>query len=143
MAKTNEREMEKLALTMPNWNDYVVEEYRKDPEWMKYRVNSELEEYAKTGDIQYLLSTLKNVAIARGWVELARATGLSRPTLYETLNGKRQPRIDTLTKILNALGFKMLFVAVDNTSKNDTPVTTKPKAKAKAKQKTEKQLQQA
>jgi transcriptional regulator with XRE-family HTH domain len=57
---------------------------------------------------------------AKSWVWLAKETGLTRPTLYETLNGTTRPRIDTLTKILGALGFKMLFVAVDNTKTQET-----------------------
>ena len=153
MPKTNKVEtkhIEERTVGMLSWDDYVVDEYRKDPEWAKYRVGSELEEYARTGDIQYLLSTLKDVATAKGWVSLAKETGLSRPTLYDTLNGKRQPRIDTLTKILNALGFRMLFVA---TGRDETPpkrsksVSTSKNARrkpasSKAK-KQEKQLQRA
>lgn len=154
MPKTNETETKRLeerAMNMLSWDDYVVGEYRKDPEWAKYRVSSELEEYTKTGDIQYLLSTLRDVAAARGWVSLAKETGLSRPTLYETLNGRRQPRVDTLTKILNALGFRMLFVAVDHDDmppKNTKSVpavksTQRKRAVKTSKSKQEKQLQRA
>lgn len=150
MDKAGTRHIEERAVNMLSWDDYVIDEYRKDPEWAKYRVGSELEEYARTGDIQYLLSTLKDVATAKGWVSLAKETGLSRPTLYDTLNGKRQPRIDTLTKILNALGFRMLFVA---TGRDEAPPKSlknaptqkrarRTQASSKAK-KQEKQLQRA
>lgn len=109
--------LETLAEAMPKWDDFVVEEYRNNPEWAKYRVASELEEYAQTGEIKYLLSTLKDVAKAKGWSSLAKEAELSRSSLYETLNGSSRPRIDTLAKILQALGFRMSFVAVDNTEK--------------------------
>ena len=114
------KRLEALALTMPKWDDFVVDEFRKDPEWAKYRIAGELEEYAITGEITYLLATLKHAAIAKGWVQLAKETGLGRTTLFDTLNGKNRPRIDTLTKILAALGFKMLFVAVDNAQPQPT-----------------------
>ena len=112
--------LEALALTMPKWDDFVVDEFRKNPEWAKYRIASELEEYVATGEITCLLATLKHAAVAKGWVQLAKETGLGRTTLFDTLNGKNRPRIDTMTKILAALGFKMLFVAVDNTKSQMT-----------------------
>jgi probable addiction module antidote protein len=126
--------LEAFALTMPTLDEYTVDEFRKDPAWAKHRIASELEEYSHTGEIQYLLPTLKNAAVAKGWVWLAQETGLSRPTLYGALNGTRRPRMDTLMKILGALGFKMLFVAVDNTQPPQLPVnrraTTKKAQKA-------------
>lgn len=126
------KRLKALALTMPKWNDFIVDEYQQNPEWAKHRVASELDEYAKTGEIKYLLATLKDVATARGWVQLAKETGLGRTTLYETLSGKNRPRIDTLAKILGALGFRMLFVAVDNTQPQKTrPASSKRKMTAR------------
>lgn len=134
-------ELEKLALQLPECRDVFIKEFQKDPDFAKECIRGELEEYAQTGDIRYLLSTLKDVATAKGWVWLAKETGLSRPTLYETLNGKSLPRIDTLVKILNALGFRMHFVASDapitesaptvrrQTRKTSTTRTKKPERK--------------
>lgn len=136
----NAQEIERLgelALQLPESKDLFIEEFKKDPEFARDVIESELEKYTETGEIKYLLSTLKDVAAAKGWASLAKETGLSRPTLYETLNGKRHPRIDTLTKILSALGFRMMFVAVDNT-KSTVKTTRKRTAKTK---KQEKQLQ--
>jgi probable addiction module antidote protein len=104
--------LETLARTMPKWDDFVVEEFKKDPKFMQGAVEDELQEYAQTGDMRYLLSTLRDVAAAKGWVWLAKETGLSRPTLYEALHGRSKPKFETITKILGALGFKILFVAV-------------------------------
>ncbi|GHT02286.1 hypothetical protein AGMMS50276_32110 [Synergistales bacterium] len=127
--KTHEEKLEALTLAMPKWDDFVVEEFKEDPEYAHFAIDSELKRYAETGDITFLLSTLKTAARAKGWVWLAKETGLSRPTLYETLNGTTRPRIDTLTKILRALGFKMLFVADDNIKPQSEPKTP-PKRKA-------------
>ncbi|MCL2009821.1 MAG: putative addiction module antidote protein [Synergistaceae bacterium] len=103
-----------LARNMPMWDDFIIEEFKKDPEFMRGAVEDELQEYAQSGDIRYLLSTLRDVAATKGWVWLANETGLSRPTLYEALHGRSKPKFETVTKILGALGFKMFFVAVDN-----------------------------
>ena len=143
----NTGRLEALAHTMPTWDDFVIEEFKKNPEFIKGALEDELQEYVQTGDIRYLLSTLRDVAAAKGWVWLAKETGLSRPTIYEALYGRSKPKFETITKILGALGFKMLFVAVDNTknAKAGTP-TRAPKSLAKRKpseQKTKKALQPA
>lgn len=139
--ETATENLEKRAAKMLSWDDFVVEEYKKDPEWARHRVNSELDEYAKSGEIKYLLSTLKDVATAKGWMSLAQETGLSRQTLYQTLNGQRCPRVDTLIKILQALGFRMLFVPVDH--RKTTAKATGKRASARKTKKQEKPLQHA
>ena len=139
MQNMNEAEIERLekkAMKMPSWNDFVVDAYRKNPELAKLRVGNELEEYAQTGEIKYLLATLKDVASAKGWTELAKETGLSRQTLYKTLNGQRFPRVDTLAKILHALDFRMSFIAVEKSkgvtkSSQKRAATGKPRKPAK------------
>lgn len=144
MQNMNEAEIERLeekAMKMPSWSDYVVDEYRKDPELAKLRVSNELEEYAQTGEIKYLLATLKDVASAKGWTELAKETGLSRQTLYKTLNGQRFPRVDTLAKILYALDFRMSFIAVEK-NRGATKPPQKRGSAAKAR-KPAKRLQRA
>ncbi len=135
------KRLETLASQLPKVDDIFIKEFKRDPNFAKECIDSELEEYSQTGEIKYLLSTLKDVAAAKGWVWLAKETGLSRPTLYETLNGKSFPRIDTLAKILNALGFRMLFVTCDNTK---IVKKTAPKRSTAARtKKQDKQLQHA
>lgn len=128
---TKEEKLKALALSMPKWKEFVIEEYRKDPEFARLSIADELEEYAETGEIKYLLSTLKDVAAAKGMVNLSKETGLNRTTLYDVFKGSN-PRVGTLNKILQALGFRMLFVAVDNTEKT-TKTTRKKIATTKTK----------
>ncbi len=139
-AITKEEKMKVLARTMPKWDDLIVDEFSKDPEFARLAVADELEEYAETGEIQYLLATLKQVAAAKGVVNLAKETGLGRATLYEVFNGSN-PRVSTLSKILKALGFRMLFVAVDNGKAPTAP--TRKKATIAQTKKQEKHLQHA
>ena len=105
--KTDEKALEALALSMPSWDDFIIEQYRKDPELAQMCVISEFKEFLNTGEICYLLSTLYEVAEARGWSNLAKETGLSRPTLYAVLSGDTDPKISTLMKILKAFGVKL------------------------------------
>ena len=39
--RTIEKKLESLDLSMPNWKDFIVEQYRKDPEYGQRRVISE------------------------------------------------------------------------------------------------------
>ena len=141
LTPTDIQQLEALARTMPSFDDFIVEEYRKDPEMAKLRIADELEEYAQTGEMKYLLTTLKDVAAAKGWVQLAKEANMSRTTLYDTLNGRKRPRLDTLEKILRVLGFRMLFVAIDNTKA--TTKTPRKRTTAARTKKQEKQLQHA
>jgi probable addiction module antidote protein len=105
-----------LALTMPRHEDYMIEKYRKDPDYARLRVQDEFQEYTETNDIRYLLSTLRKFAEAKGWSALSRETGLSRSVLYAALSGETDPKIGTVMKILKALGVQVIsnIVAFDS-----------------------------
>jgi probable addiction module antidote protein len=112
MMKDHDAINEKLrafAEKLPDWEDTEVQMFKEDEAFLERSIQHELEEYEKTGDIRYLLLTLKQAAKAKGWVALSQATGLSRPALYNALSGKSSPKVDTLTKILQVLGFRMYF----------------------------------
>ena len=114
--KTNEDKLEALALSMPDWDETVIQQYREDPELGQLRIASEFKEYLHTGEMNYLLSTLYKVAEAKGWSKLARETGISRPTLYAVLSGAADPRVSTLMKILGALGVRVYTDIAPNES---------------------------
>ena len=83
----------------------LINKFKNDKEFAKMYLDSEIEEYNKTGNIYFVLDALKLMATAYGWTRLERETGLKRATLYNTLNNKSEPKISTFQKILNALGF--------------------------------------
>jgi probable addiction module antidote protein len=60
----------------------------------------------------FLLS-LKAIVEARGFKKFAEDTGLSRESLYRTLSADGNPKLDTLFKMLNALGFKLTVQLID------------------------------
>lgn len=67
-----------------------------------------LEECLRDGDTELFTAALKHVAEARGGMAiLSKATRLNRETLYRTLSQSGNPRLDTLTKVLSALGLRI------------------------------------
>lgn len=67
-----------------------------------------LEECLKDGDMELFTAALRHVAEARGGVaSLSKATRLNREALYRSLSEKGNPRLDTLTKVLAALGLRI------------------------------------
>ncbi len=68
-----------------------------------------LEEILADGDMEMFTAALKDVADARvgGMTALSRETHLNREQLYKTLSKKGNPRLETLTKVLHAVGLRI------------------------------------
>jgi len=74
-----------------------------------------LNSVAEDGDIKFLLKAIRNVAAAQGGVgALAKATKMSRTTLYKTLSPTGNPEISTLDAILAVYGIRIGFFAINN-----------------------------
>ena len=57
-----------------------------------------------------LLLALRDVAEAHGGLRnLAKRTGLNREHLFKILSKNGNPRLDSLTQLTNALGFRLAF----------------------------------
>mgnify|MGYP002779874576 CR=1 FL=1 len=54
-----------------------------------------------------LASALGDVARARGMSDIAKAAGLSRESLYKALRPEADPRFDTISRVMTALGVKL------------------------------------
>ena len=71
----------------------------------------------ETGHREAFLSALRDVAAAQGGISrLARRTKLHRQTLHRMLSKTGNPEIDSLERVLAAMGLR-LFVGVDRSSK--------------------------
>lgn len=57
-------------------------------------------------DAAYLAAALGTIARARGMMQLARDTGISRDGLYKALSKDGNPTFDTVLKVMHALGLK-------------------------------------
>ena len=59
---------------------------------------------------QMFLKALRNVAEAYGMSKVAEEAGRARESLYRTLSEEGNPRLDTLTSILEVLGLRIAVV---------------------------------
>ena len=66
-----------------------------------------LSQVLEDGDNAELIRALGNIAKAKGMATVARESGLGRESLYKALSEGSQPRFDTISKVINALGLKM------------------------------------
>ena len=68
-----------------------------------------LEEILADGDLDLFKEALKDIAAARvgNMTMLAKKTHLAREALYTSLSRKGNPRLDTLTKVLDAAGLRL------------------------------------
>lgn len=83
-------------------------EYLTDEESIAAFLNAS----AEMGDPAVLLNALGTVARARSMTKLAEDSGLGRESLYKALKPGAQPRYETVMKVVEALGVKMVFAAL-------------------------------
>lgn len=84
---------------------YDVAEYLRTPEEMAAYLEACIEEV--NGDAAFVAKALGNIARAKGMTEIARETGLSRESLYRALSGERVPSLETVLKVISAVGLKI------------------------------------
>ena len=86
-----------------------VSEYLDTEESIASYLSSIIEE----GDPRLLLAAISDVAKARGMAKIASDSGLGRESLYKTLKPESKPRFETILKVLNSLGVKIQFNAIN------------------------------
>ena len=59
------------------------------------------------GDPALVITALGDIARARGMMQLARETGLTREGLYKALSPEGNPSFATVVKVCKALGLKL------------------------------------
>ena len=84
---------------------YDVAEHLRTPEEMAAYLEASMEE--ADGDAAFIARALGDIARARGMAQVARDAGLSRESLYKALSGDRVPSLDTVLRIVHALGLKL------------------------------------
>jgi len=63
------------------------------------------------GDTALITHALGVVARSKGMAKIAKKTGLGRESLYKALSKNGNPRLDTLLKVVHALGLKLKVAA--------------------------------
>lgn len=66
-----------------------------------------LTEALETEDSSFIASALGTVARAKGMSGVARKAGLSRENLYRSLDGQTKPELDTVIRVLGAVGLTL------------------------------------
>jgi probable addiction module antidote protein len=85
-----------------------------------------LKEALAAGDIAAFKLVLRNVVEAQGGMAaLAEETDLSRETLYRTLSERGNPTLETLSRILGALGLRVA-VQVEKAAQASQPAQRLP-----------------
>lgn len=84
---------------------YDVADHLQSPSEMAAYLEACIEE--ANGDAAFVAKALGDIVRAKGMARIAKATGLSRESLYKALSGKRNPGFDTILKVIAALGLKL------------------------------------
>jgi probable addiction module antidote protein len=53
------------------------------------------------------LAALRNIAKARGMMQVAKDSGLNRESLYKALAPGAKPRFETIQKVMDSLGLRL------------------------------------
>lgn len=92
----------------PNFDDHFAECF-KDKGFTQAWLEDTLNEFLNTGNVDEFVECLLEVVkhSERGAItRIANNAGLNRANLYDILNGKVTPRIDTAFKLIRGLGYK-------------------------------------
>lgn len=85
--------------------DYDTSEFLENEE----DIIAYLREAAATNDPRLMRTAIGQAARARGMTQLARQTGLSRETLCRSLSADGNPSYETISRILEALGARLVI----------------------------------
>ena len=91
---------------------YDVAEHLRASEELAAFLEASIEE--ADGDAAFIAKALGYIARAKGMSQVACDAGLSRESLYKALSGERNPTLDTVLRVVGALGLKLCAEAVPN-----------------------------
>ena len=97
-------------MTQTMTSKYDVAEHLRTPEEMAAYLEACMEK--ADGDAAFPAKALGDIARARGMSQVACDAGLSRESLYKALSGERNPRLDTVLRVVSALGLRLRAEAV-------------------------------
>jgi probable addiction module antidote protein len=84
--------------------EFDAAEHLKTEEDITIYLNIVLEE----NDPALLASALGDIAKARGMTQIAKDAGLTREALYKALRPNASPRFDTINRVCQSLGVKLV-----------------------------------
>jgi len=94
-----------MARKKETFSRYDVADYLKSEEEMAAYLDACMEEAGD--DAAYIAAALGDIARARGMMQLAKDTGISREGLYKALSAEGNPSLATVLKVVKALGLRL------------------------------------
>ena len=91
--------------TRETFSRYDTADYLKTEDDVLAYLEAAMEEAGD--DPTFIAVALGNVARARGMMQLARETGITREGLYKALSAGGNPSLGTTLKVMKALGLKL------------------------------------
>ncbi len=103
-----DKKEKKLLETFPKHQEYFKEQLKNDAEYASMWLDSVLQDYADTKDVNELVYNLKPLIEANYTIcEFAKLIGIHRITLYKIFSRKMVPSIEILHKIFKGLGYEL------------------------------------
>lgn len=94
--------MARKSKARESFSRYDTADYLKSEEEVLAYLEAAMEEAGD--DPAFIAVALGNIARARGMMQLARDTGLTREGLYKALSAEGNPSLGTVLKVMRALG---------------------------------------
>ena len=99
---------ETLLQSFPKYNDTLKQQFKDDSEYAQMWLDSILDDYSETKDVNDLIYNLKPLIEAKYTIcEFAKLIGIHRITLYKIFSRKMIPSIEILHKIFLGLGYDL------------------------------------
>ena len=108
MANTKEN----LLNSLPKHQENLKQQLKNDSEYAQMWLDSLLDDYSQTKDVNDLIYNLKPLIEAKYTIcEFAKLIGIHRITLYKIFSRKMVPSIEILHKIFLGLGYDLKLSA--------------------------------
>jgi probable addiction module antidote protein len=101
------------AKKMIKVSKFDAADYLKTP----FAIAVYLTEAFETNDPGFICAAFDTVVRAKGIDHVAKATGLSRESLYETFKETAKPEFDTVRKIMRSLDVKLVAEPIEEDEK--------------------------
>lgn len=104
-----------------SYDDALLADLRNPEEAAAYLAAS-LEDTSDPDAEKLFLMALQNVARAYGMQEVAEKTSLGRESLYKALSKQGNPKLRTLTAVLESVGLRLSVSPIGEASLNEEPL---------------------
>lgn len=95
--------MKKKKLNISTLDKFDAIDYLKSDKDIAEYLTAVLED----GDPGLFMAAIGDIAKAKGMMEISKKSGVTREALYRALRIDSQPRFETVTKVIHALGLRL------------------------------------